>query len=399
MTKNRKLDIKKIIPGPEPKINKKKKFIPVCQPYLSGNEFKYVTQCIKNNWISSIGDNIEAFEKKFAKACGAKYAVVCSNGTTALHLALATLGIGEGDEVIIPAFTMIATANAVTYTGAKFVLVDSEMETWNMNIDQIESKITKRTKAIIPVHTYGHPVDMDRIMKIAKKHKLYVVEDAAEAHGALYKGKKIGSISDISCFSFYANKILTTGEGGMLTTNSKKLAHKAEILRGHAFSEERHFWHQYLGFNYRMTNMQAAVGLAQVEKFDKLVNLRREHALMYNSLLKDVEGIIFPPEASWVKNVFWMYSIMIEDSFGLTRDQFRDQLGKYGIETRTFFIPIHFQPIYSSRFLGKRFPVAEELCQRGLYLPSSSGLTKKEIKYITDSIKEIAQKVKKKRKV
>ena len=386
--------IKEIIPGHEPGINKKKRFIPVCEPYLCGNELKYVTRCVKEGWISSIGKYVEEFERKFAKACGAKYAVACSNGTTALHLALATLGIGPGDEVIIPAFTMIASGNAVTYTGARFKLVDSEMATWNMDISQIEKAITKRTKAIMPVHTYGHPVDMDKILKIARKHKLYVVEDAAEAHGALYKGRKIGSIGDFSCFSFYANKIITTGEGGMITTNNRKLAEKARTLRGHAFSEERHFWHKQVGFNYRMTSLQAAVGIAQTEKFSQLVNLRRSHARLYSSLLNGVEGLTLPPEASWAKNVFWMYGILVEDSFGMTRDKLRQELARAGVETRSFFVPLHFQPVYAGRFRNQRFPVAEDLCRKGFYLPSSSGLTKNEITYITNRIKNIASNLK-----
>jgi len=381
-------ELAKIIPGQEPKLEISptlRKKIPVCEPKLDGNELKYVTKCFETSWISSAGENIQKFEEEFAQACGAKYGVSCTSGTAALHLALATLGVGRGDEVIIPTFTMIATANAVTYTGAKPVLVDSEPNTWNINVRKIEEKITHRTKVIMPVHTYGHPADMDKILDIAKKYNLYVVEDAAEAHGSEYQGRKIGSIGDIACFSFYANKIITTGEGGMLTTDNEEMAKIARGLRGHAFSEERHFWHNYIGFNYRMTNLQAAIGLAQMEKFDENVRRRIQNAKLYNSMLKNIKGITLPPQTKGVKNVYWMYSILVNDEFDITRDELRKKLAKRGIETRTFFIPIHLQPIYFRRY-NQRFPVAEELCGRGMYLPSASTLTKEEIEYVVESI-------------
>lgn len=382
--------LRKIIPRSDPKLKmisgKKRKIIPVCEPRLSGNELRYITQCVKTNWISSAGKFIDRFEKKFSKCCGAKYAVSCTSGTTALHLALATLGVGKGDEVIIPTFTMIATANVVTYLGAKPVLVDSESRTWNIDPDKIEAKLSARTKAIMPIHTYGHPADMDKVLKIAKKYNLYVIEDAAEAHGAEYKGRKVGSIGDITCFSFYANKIVTCGEGGMLTTSNKKLARTAWILKNHAFSKERHFWHKYLGFNYRLTNLQAAIGLAQIEKFAELVETRIRNAHYYNSLLKNIKGITLPPQTEGIKNVYWMYSILIEDDFGITKDDLRRYLAKKGIETRTFFIPIHLQPIYFKKY-NERFPVAEELCRKGMYLPSAATLTKKDIGFVAECIK------------
>ncbi len=381
-------ELAKIIPGQEPKLEISptlRKIIPVCEPKLDGNELKYVTKCFETSWISSAGENIQKFEEEFAQACGAKYGVSCTSGTAALHLALATLGVGRGDEVIIPTFTMIATANAVTYTGAKPVLVDSEPNTWNINVKKMEEKITHRTKVIMPVHTYGHPADMDKILDIAKKYNLYVVEDAAEAHGSEYQGRKIGSMGDIACFSFYANKIITTGEGGMLTTDNEEMAKIARNLRGHAFSEERHFWHNYIGFNYRMTNLQAAIGLAQMEKFDENVRRRIQNAKLYNSMLKNIKGITLPPQTKGVKNVYWMYSILVNDEFDVTRDELRKKLAKRGVETRTFFIPIHLQPIYFRRY-DERFPVAEELCRKGMYLPSSSTLTKEEIEYVVESI-------------
>ena len=392
-------DLASIIPGHEPKLELSVdripvsetagKIIPVCEPDLRGRELEYVTDCIQTNWISSAGKYVGEFEERFSEHCGAKYGIACTNGTTALHLAMATLGVAPGDEVIIPTFTMIATANAVTYTGATPVLVDSEFETWNMDVNKIEEKITDITKAIMVMHTYGHPVDMDAVLEIANAHGLYVVEDAAEAHGAEYKGKKIGSLGDVACFSFYGNKIITTGEGGMLVTNNEEIARISRNLRDHAFSTERHFWHKYLGFNYRMTNLQAAVGLAQVERFDEMVEIRRRNAQYYNQLLRDIEGIRTPPEAPWAKNVYWMYSILIEEEFGHTRDEVRQHLAKHGIETRTFFIPIHVQPIYFHKY-HERFPVAEELCRRGMYLPSASTLTKKDIEYVVDCIRSLA---------
>jgi perosamine synthetase len=361
--------------------------IPVCEPTLGGNEKKYVTECLDTNWISSVGGFIPRFEEAFAAECDSKYAVACGNGTVALHLALATQNLQPGDEVIIPTFTMIATINAVTYTGATPVLIDSEPDTWNMDVSQLANKITPKTKAIIPVHTYGHPVDMDPMMELADKHGLFVLEDAAEAHGAEYKGKRAGGLGHAASFSFYANKIITTGEGGMITTNDEKLANLARNLRDHAFSTERHFWHKYVGFNYRMTNMQAAVGLAQTEQLSGFVENRRRNAALYSAELNKIPGIITPPEAAWAKNVFWMYSIQVEEEkFGMNRDQLRHYLAQHGIETRTFFIPMHLQPVYYDQYKDQQYPISEMLCRRGFYLPSASSLTESQINYINNII-------------
>lgn len=388
-----------IIPGPEPDVEAKVRrvpgvawstsgeFIPVCEPSLTGNELKYLTRCIETNWVSSTGRYVEEFEARFAACCGARYGISCTSGTTALHLAVAATGVGPGDEVIIPAFTMIATANAVAYTGAKPVLADSEPRTWNIDPKEIARKITPRTRALIPMHTYGHPAAMDKVMALAKKHKLFVIEDAAEAHGAEFKGRRVGGLGHAACFSFYGNKIITTGEGGMVTTNDRPFADLARNLHDHAFSSERHFWHKCRGFNYRMTNLQAAVGLAQVERFDELVEARIRNAKLYNELFADVPGITRPPSTKGVKNVYWMYGILVEDEFGLTRDRLRIRLAKQGIETRCFFIPMHVQPIYYRDYQGERYPVAENLCKRGLYLPSSPTLTPRQIEFIVDTIK------------
>jgi len=367
----------------------RRSIIPVCEPTLGGNELKYVQQAIETNWISSAGRFIRDFEARFAEVCGVKYGIACANGTVAMHLTMATLGLEPGDEVIIPTFTMIATANAVTYCGAKPVLVDMEPAYWQMDINQVEAKITPRTKAIVPVHIYGHPTDMDPLMALAEKHGLLVIEDAAEAHGAEYKGRRTGGLGHAAGFSFYGNKIITTGEGGMVTTNDRDLAQLAWNLRDHAFSHERHFWHKFVGFNYRMTNLQAAIGLAQVEQLDGFVAARRRNAAEYNRRLQDIPGIRTPSEAPWAKNVYWMYGILVDEAaYGMNRDALRRVLADHGIETRTFFIPMHAQPVYWQQFKGERYPVAEDLCRRGFYLPSASSLRIDEIEYITDVIRQ-----------
>lgn len=361
--------------------------IPVCEPKIGKKELEYVTDCIKSGWISSKGGYIKQFEEEFSKYCEARFGVATTSGTTALHLALTALGTRKGDEVIAPTFTMIAPINAIVYTGAKPVLVDAELQTWNMEVTKVEEKITGKTRAIVIVHTYGHPVNMGPILNLGKKYGLFVIEDAAEAHGAEYKDKKVGALGNVGCFSFYANKIVTTGEGGMIVTNNEEIAERARLLRDQAYERQRRFWHRHLGYNYRMTNLQAAVGLAQVEKIDEFVSIRRRNAYLYNSFLKDVEGISLPPEAEWAKNVYWMYSVLIEDSFGINRDKLKKiLLEEYGIDTRPFFYPIHKQPLYSRKYKGQKYPIAEELSRKGINLPSSNTLRKEEIKYIADCI-------------
>jgi perosamine synthetase len=387
--------IQHLIPGAEPILHRSESgrhpegvraVIPVSEPSLKGNELRYVTECVESNWISSAGPFVKRFEEQFAAAAGCEFGVSCCSGTTALHLALAALGVGPGDEVLLPTFTMVATASAVHYVGATAVLVDAEPETWNLDVAQIEAKITPRTKAIIVVHTYGHPADMDAVMAIARRHHLYVVEDAAEAHGAEYHGRPVGSLADVACFSFYANKIITTGEGGMVTSNNREIAAVARRLRDHAFSDERHFWHQYKGFSYRMTSLQAAVGVAQTERLRELVDQRRTNAALYRECLRGVRGLSLPQERPGIKNVFWMYGVMIENDFGCSRDDLRQLLAEDGIETRTFFVPIHLQPVHFTHYDAKLYPVADSLCQKGMYLPSSSGLTEAEIRYVADAV-------------
>jgi perosamine synthetase len=366
--------------------------IPVCEPLIGGRELEYVADCINTNWISSQGRYIQEFEDQFARYCGCSFGISTTSGTTALHLALKALGIGPGDEVILPAFTMIATGFAISYTGATPVLVDAEIDTWNIDVGKIEEKITSRTKAIMPVHIYGHPCDMDPILELANKYHLYVIEDAAEVHGAEYKGRKAGGLGDISCFSFYANKIITTGEGGMVLTNDARVAEKLRALRDLSHSPEKRFLHNEIGFNYRMTNVQAAIGLGQFERIDELAGMRRTNALRYNTYLQDVKGITLPVEKNWAKNVYWMYSILIEPEFGIGRDEFMHRLGEQGIQTRAFFIPMHLQPAFLNMglFKGEQYPISEEISGKGLYLPSGSGLEEETIKYICETVKSFS---------
>ncbi len=368
-------------------------FIPVCEPVVGKKEEAYVLDCIRTNWISSKGKYVDEFATKFAKFCGVKNGVLTTNGTTALHLALAALGVNEGNEVIIPAFTMIATAFAVVYTGATPVLVDSEPATWNIDTDKIEEKITKKTKVIMPVHIYGHPCDMNPIMRLAKKYKLWVVEDAAEAHGAEYKGEKAGGIGHIGCFSFYANKIITMGEGGATVTNDGKIAQKLEMLHDLAHSPQKRFSHIAVGFNYRLTNLQAAVGMAQLEQVDKFIRARRRNAQLYNRYLRDIKGLRLPIEKEWAKNVYWMYGVVVEKEFGRSRDELMACLAEKKIGTRAFFTPIHQQPILKKMglFKGEKYPVAESLGKRGLYLPSSSGLTQGEMEFVCQTIEGLSR--------
>lgn len=364
-----------------------RRIIPVAEPDLGGNESAYVIDCLRSGWISSMGQYVGRFEEAFARFCGAKYGVATANGTVALHLALLTLGIGPGDEVIVPTLTFVATANAVRHAGASPVFADSEAATWNIDPDQIEEKISQRTKVIMPVHLYGHPADMDPILELAKRYDLRVIEDAAEAHGAEYKGRRVGPLGEMGCFSFYGNKIITTGEGGMIVTNNQELAERARFLKDHAMSRKRRYWHLEVGYNYRLTNVQAAIGLAQVERIEEMIEEKRRIAQWYEGGLKEIKGISLPPEASWAKNVYWMYSILVEDEFGLGRDEVMLRLQEKGIDTRPFFCPIHTMPPYQSE---ESLPVAEELARKGINLPSGITLTRKEVEYICETLSSLA---------
>ena len=358
-------------------------FIPVAEPLLAGKELEYVTDCIKSGWISSLGEYALQFERDFAQYCGVRHGVATINGTAAIHLLAATLNIGPGDEVIMPSLTFVATANGVRYTGATPVFVDSEYETWNIDPQKIAAAITPRTKAIMAVHLYGHPADMDPLRELADAHGLWLLEDAAEAHGACYKNQRVGGLSDAAIFSFYGNKILTTGEGGIIVTNNKAWAERAFFLENHGRNSDNPYWHPEIGYNYRMTNIQGAIGLAQLERVDELLAVRRQNAARYSERLAGIPGLTLPPETSWAKNVYWMYSVVVGDAFGLTRDELRSSLRENSIDSRPFFYPAHTLPMYNT---GQSLPVAEDLGRRGLNLPSGATLTTDQVDHICDTI-------------
>ncbi len=391
--------IRHLIPGDEPALLKPsvadglpipERIVPVADTLLDGNELRYVTECVQANWVSSTGVFVERFEEEFAAAAQCRFGVACSSGTAALHLALAATGIKIGDEVLIPTFTMIATANTVGYTGATPVLVDSDPRTWNIDVDRLVDALSPRTRAIVVVHTYGSPCDMDAINEIAERNGLAVIEDAAEAHGALYHGRQVGGLGDVGAFSFYGNKILTTGEGGMLTTDDERIAKAARKLRDHGFSGRTHFWHRHAAFNYRMSNLQAAVGVAQTERLAELVGLHRNIDARYRERLEGIPGLELPPRTEHGESACWVFGMRVGEEFGCSRDQLRNRLAKRGIETRTFFVPMHLQPIYRARFPGKRFPVAEQLGSTGLYLPSGPLLSDVEIDYVASEVRAAA---------
>ncbi len=363
------------------------KFIPVSEPSITQKEIDYVTNAVKSGWVSSLGPYINEFENKFAEFVGTKYALTTANGTVALHLALVSLGISSGAEVIVPDLTFIATANAVTYTGAKPVFADVNPETWCIDPEDIRKKINSKTKAIIPVHLYGHPADMDAINEIAMQYDLFVIEDAAEAHGAEYKGKKTGSIGKCGVFSFYGNKIITTGEGGMITTNDDRLYEKAKYLRDHAMSKEKRYWHTEVGYNYRITNIQAALGLAQLERIDELISKKIQIFKWYKQYFEGVKGIQLNPQKEWAKNVYWMVCMVLEGDIKIFRDELILKLKEKGIDTRPFFYPVSQMPMYNNS--GKINPMAYDISQRGLNLPSSVNLKKEDIEWITKIILEI----------
>ncbi len=360
--------------------------IPVCEPLLNGREKEYVMDCMDTNWVSSAGKYITLFEEKFSGYCEVSHGVACSSGTTAIHLTLVALGIGPGDEVIIPDFTLIVSANAIILAGAKPVLVDVDPETWCIDSSKIEEKITPRTKAIMAVHMYGHPCDMESICAIAKKHGIFVIEDCAEAHGAEVNGLKVGKFSDASCFSFYGNKILTTGEGGMVLCDDDALAERLKLLRNQGFREPR-FVHDVMGFNYRMTNIQAAIGLAQTEMIDEKVEKKRWIGKTYNELLGDCKEIALPVERSWAKNVYWMYGVVLRDGFGRDKDELMAMLKERDVDTRAFFCPMSIQPVFKGsdpRFpdVSGEYPISVNLWNKGLYLPSGLALTRSQIEEV-----------------
>lgn len=365
--------------------------IPVFEPQIGEAEIESVVAAMRRGEISgTYGRAVTDFESSFADYCNCKHAVATSSGTSALHLAVAAAGIGPGDEVLVSASTNIATALAVHHQGGVVVPVDSECETWNLDLSRIPSMITDRAKAIIPVHLYGHPVDMNRLRDIADRHDLVIIEDAAEAHGATCRGDKVGSFGDMACFSFYANKMITTGEGGMVTTDNEDLADRLRLLRNLAFGQPR-FRHELAGHSFRMTGMQAAMGLVQLQKIESVIAEKRRVASCYRKHLAHIAGLQLPVEAAWARNVYWMYAVVVHAEFGATRDELAEALRADGIDTRTFFCPMNQQPCLGP---GMRFfpcPIADRLWETGLYLPSSTNLSESTIRWICERVQRVSQ--------
>ncbi|MGR3295998.1 MAG: DegT/DnrJ/EryC1/StrS family aminotransferase [Candidatus Bathyanammoxibius sp.] len=366
-----------------------KMVVPVCEPSLGQKEADNVRDAVASGWVSGYkGKYLDEFEQRFAEYCGYEYGVTTSSCATALLLTLESLGIGKGDEVITTAFTMIATVSAIIHAGATPVLVDIEPDTWNMNPDLIEARITERTKAIMPVPIYGHPVDIVAIRHIADEHGLYIIEDAAEAIGSRYQAGAVDNRPDAACYSFYINKMITTGEGGMIVTNSKELADMARRLKGYDTDPESRFSHQRLGFNYRMTNMQAAMGCAQMDRIDELVAKKRQIAQYYLDGLRFVNWLQMPVEKQWAVNSYWVFGILVKPGFHVDRDNLVVRLANAGIETRNFFVPMNWQPALHRLGLlrGEAYPVAEDASQRGLYLPNGTTLTVEQVEYVCQQI-------------
>jgi perosamine synthetase len=389
--------------------------IPVNEPLLARNTLRYVSDCVRTGWISSAGAYIGKFEAAFAEYLGVEHAVTTTSGTTALHLALAALNIGPGDEVVIPSQTMIAVPYAVLYTGAKPVILDVDRETFNLDPGRLETflkkgcrydrrakallnkKTGRHVRALLPVHLYGHPCPMNEILGLAEAFNLTVVEDAAEAHGALYRpsGRRAprfcGTMGRIGCFSFYANKVITTGEGGMIVTDDDALAERARRLKDLAHAPGRRFLHTELAYNYRMTNVQAAIGLAQVEEIERFIALKRKMADTYCRLLAGIPGLTLPVEKPWARSVYWMYAVVVEDGFGMSRDALMAGLKEKGVDTRTFFIPVDRQPLFANNpdYAAADCPVADELGKKGFYLPSGLALKPAQMKAVAQAVKDV----------
>jgi perosamine synthetase len=373
--------------------------IPVNEPRLTELELKYAQECIGTGWVSA-GGYVQRFEQAWAEYCGKRHGVAVANGTVGLQLAVACLDLRPGDEVILPTFTIISCITAVLYNGATPVLVDADPQTWCMDVGQLAGRITRRTRAIMPVHTYGHPVDMDPVLAIARGQGLTVIEDAAEAHGAEYlsgrespepRWVRCGGIGDLSVFSFYANKPVTTGEGGMLLTDDELLSQKAASLRNLCFEPERRFHHRELGFNFRLTNLQAAIGCAQIERIDAIVERKRAIGRAYKERLQGIPGLRLPPEMPWARSIYWMFGVLLEDSIGFEAAEFGHRLAERGVQTRPFFLGMHAQPALLERglFSGESYPMADRLAARGLYLPSGLALSDDELDQVCEAVRQV----------
>jgi len=366
--------------------------IPVNEPLLDGNEEKYLVECIRTGWISSEGPFVARFEEQFAARVGRRHGVAVANGSVALDAAIVALGIGPGDEVILPSSTIISCAAAIVRAGATPVLVDSDPRTWNMEVGQVEARVTPRTKAIMAVHIFGLPVDMDPLLALARKHGLKVIEDAAEQIGQTYRGRPCGSFGDLSTFSFYPNKHVTTGEGGMIVTDDAALAERCRSLRNLCFKPEQRFVHDELGWNFRLSNLQAALGVAQLERLDKSVAIKRRMGARYTEQLKGTRGLELPVASTpYADNIYWVYGLVLEDDVPFDAREAMARLAKLGIGTRPFFWPMHEQPVFRRMglFAGESHPVAERIARRGFYIPSGMALSEEQIERAAAAVREI----------
>ena len=367
-------------------------FIPVNEPLLDGNEKKYLCECVDTGWISSEGPFVRRFESDMASYCGRKYGIAVSNGTAALETAMLALNLEQGAEVILPTFTIISCEQAITKCGLVPVVVDCDMNIWNMDVEQIESKITPKTKAIMVVHIYGLPVDMDKVMELAKKYDLKVIEDAAEMHGQKYKERMCGSFGDISIFSFYPNKHITCGEGGMILTDDDELAERCRGARNLFFKEERRYVHDEIGSNFRMTNMQAAIGCAQLEKIEEHIKKKREIGTFYQEALQGIPDIILPvPKTEYADNIYWVFGVVLGKSYRLEAIDICNKLKEFGVGTRTFFYPIHKQPVFVNQgmFANERCPHAEYISMKGFYIPSGLGISLEQCGRVAEVVKTV----------
>jgi|UPI000378B94E perosamine synthetase len=366
----------------------------VNEPLLNGKEKQYLNECIDDGWISSEGPFVKRFEEEFATRMGRKYGIAVSNGSVALDAAVVALKIGPGDEVILPTFTIISCAAAIVRAGAKPVVVDCDRQTWNMDVSQIEAKITPKTKAIMVVHIYGLPVNMEPVLKLADKYGLHVIEDAAQMHGQTFQGRPCGSFGDISTFSFYPNKHITTGEGGMLLTDDEYLAQRCRSLRNLCFQPSRRFVHEELGWNLRMSNIQAALGVAQLERLDEFIARKRRMGKLYTELLKDVPGLELPvPYTDYAENIYWVYGLVVKDEVPCDADEIMHRLSLKKIGTRPFFWPVHQQPVFQKMglFEGENYPVSERIAKRGFYIPSGIALTDEQIERVAQEVTAVMQ--------
>lgn len=365
--------------------------IPVNEPTLGERELELVADCVRSGWVSSAGPYLDEFEQRWAEYCGMKHGVAVSSGTAALDVAVSCLRLEPGDEVILPSFTIISCAQAITKQGGLPVLVDCDPQTWCLDVDLVAARVTPRTRAVMPVHMYGHPADMDPLRELADRHGLVIIEDAAQAHGASYKGRRCGGLGDISCFSFYANKIITTGEGGMVLTNDDEWAAHARAYRNLCLQSDRRFYHEELGENYRMTNLQAALGVAQLDRIEEIVARKRAVAAAYTERLRSCEALQLPAERAWARSTFWMYGAVSSKESGVTGSEIARRLQEHGVQTRPFFVGMHKQPAFRHMglFEGEEYPVTDMLARQGLYLPSGTALTDEQVAAVCAAVREV----------